>query len=60
MLQTLSRYLAANKQSVQNPLDSIDVVALYQRCEHLLSKGELTSRTTVEAWLKSWQLVYVQ
>lgn len=54
MLQTLSRYLSDNKLSVQNPLDQVDVVEVYQLYRRLLANGELTSRSTVEGWLRAW------
>ena len=54
MLQTLSRYLSDNKLSVQNPLDQVDVVRVYQLYRRLLANGELTSRATVEGWLRAW------
>lgn len=54
MLQTLSRYLSDNKLSVQNPLDQVDVVRAYQLYRSLLANGELTSRATVEGWLRAW------
>lgn len=54
MLQTLSRYLSDNKLSVQNPLDALDVVEVYQLYRRLLATGELTSRATVEGWLRTW------
>ena len=59
MLQTLSSYLSRHKIVVQDATHRMDVVALYGEYRQLLAQGSLTTRGTVEGWLKSWNVPHV-
>jgi hypothetical protein len=59
MTETLYRYMRENKLDFARPNDQIDVVEVYNLYRRLLSAGELTSRATVEGWLKDWNVPHV-
>jgi hypothetical protein len=59
MTETLYRYMNDNKLDFNKPTDKIDVVQVYNLYRRLLSAGELTSRATVEGWLKEWNAPHV-
>ena len=59
MAQTLYRYMAENKLDFQRPDDRIDVVEVYKLYRRMATAGELTSRATVEGWLKEWGAPHV-
>ena len=59
MVQTLYRYLKQHGLSVSNPTQKIDAVEVYRLYKNLLDSGELTSRATVEAWLKTSNVPHV-
>ena len=59
MLQTLHSHLARHEIVVQNAIHQIDVVVLYGEYRELLAQGKLTTRSTVEGWLKAWDVPHV-
>lgn len=59
MLQTLHSHLARHGIVVQNATHQIDVVVLYGEYRELLAQGKLTTRSTVEGWLKAWDVPHV-
>jgi hypothetical protein len=59
MTETLYRYMNDNKLDFKRPTDQIDVVEVYRLYRKMLTAGELTSRATVEGWLKDWNVPHV-
>jgi hypothetical protein len=59
VLETVYQYLKENRLEVGRPDQKIDVVAVYKLYRELLSRGELTPRKTVQAWLMHWKLPWV-
>jgi hypothetical protein len=59
MTETLYRYMNDNRLDFSKPNDQINVVEVYRLYRKLLTAGELTSRATVESWLKEWKVPYV-
>jgi hypothetical protein len=56
IIETMYRYLEANQIDVRNPDHRIDAVEVYRLYERLLARGELTTRATVEGWLREWNV----
>ncbi len=59
MMQTIQRYLTNNGLRVSDPSNRIDAVEVYKLYNTLLKNNQLTTRETVEQWLKSWGVAYV-
>ena len=59
MAQTLYRYMADNKLNFERPSDRIDVVEVYKLYRKMEAAGELTTRATVDGWLKQWGTPHV-
>jgi hypothetical protein len=59
MTETLYRYMNDNRLDFSEPNDQIDVVEVYGLYRRLLAAGKLTSRSTVEGWLKDWKEPHV-
>jgi hypothetical protein len=56
MTETLYRYMNENKLDFKRTNDQIDVVEVYRLYRKMLAAGELTSRATVEGWLRDWKV----
>jgi hypothetical protein len=59
MLQTLTAYLRKNNIDTWKAGDRIDWVAVFQLYREKLADGSLTTRETVAAWLKSFNVPQV-
>ena len=59
MMETMHRYLTNNGLKVSDPSQRIDAVEVYKLYRTLLKNDQLTSRATVETWLKSWGVAHV-
>lgn len=59
MMETIQRYLTINGLKVSEPAQRIDAVEVYKLYRALLKNDQLTSRATVETWLKSWGVAHV-
>ena len=59
LMETMQHYLTTHGVRVSDPSHRIDAAEVYKLYRTLLKNDQLTSRATVEAWLKAWGVAHV-